>query len=90
MQFLMRQQNGMLFAREMRPSKTNRTIDMLNHYDFSKGVRGKYARRFAQGTNLVLLEPDVAKALPDAASVNETLRTLAGIIRRQKKVAATR
>jgi hypothetical protein len=63
---------------------------MLNHYDFSKGVRGKYAKRFAQGTKLVLLEPDVAKAFPNAASVNETLRALAGIIRRQKKVAATR
>ncbi|MEI6377624.1 MAG: hypothetical protein WCO97_10565 [bacterium] len=63
---------------------------MLAHYDFSKGVRGKYAKRFAHGTNLVLLEPDVAKAFPDAASVNETLRALAGIIRRQKKVAVTR
>jgi hypothetical protein len=63
---------------------------MLDHYDFSKGVRGKYAKRFAQGTNLVLLEPDVAKAFPDAASVNETLRALAGIISRQKKIAVSR
>ena len=63
---------------------------MLDHYDFSKGVRGKFAKRFSQGTNLVLLEPDVAKAFPDAASVNETLRALAGIIRRQKKVAVSR
>ena len=63
---------------------------MLEHYDFSKGVRGKYAKRFGKGTNLVLLEPDVAKAFPDAASVNETLRALVGIIRRQKKVAVSR
>jgi len=63
---------------------------MLDHYDFSKGVRGKYAKRFGKGTNLVLLEPDVAKAFPDAAAVNETLRALAGIIRRQKKVAVSR
>ena len=63
---------------------------MLDHYDFSKGVRGKYAKRFAQGSNLVLLEPDVAKAFPDAASVNETLRALAGIISRQKKIAVSR
>ncbi|MEI6082065.1 MAG: hypothetical protein WCR44_06525 [Verrucomicrobiota bacterium] len=63
---------------------------MLDHYDFSKGVRGKYAKRVAQGTNLVLLEPDVAKAFPNAASVNETLRALAGIIRRQKKIAVSR
>jgi len=70
--------------------KTKPASPMLAHYDFSKGVRGKYAKRFAHGTNLVLLEPDVAKAFPDAASVNETLRALAGIIRRQKKVAVTR
>jgi hypothetical protein len=74
----------------MRLPKTKRSTDMLDHYDFSKGVRGKYAKRFSQGTNLVLLEPDVAKAFPDAASVNETLRALAGIIRRQKKVAVSR
>lgn len=70
--------------------KTKTASGMLDHYDFSKGLRGKYAKRFAQGTNLVLLEPDVAKAFPDAASVNETLRALAGIIRRQKKVAVSR
>jgi hypothetical protein len=70
--------------------KTKPSSVMLDHYDFSKDVRGKYAKRFAQGTNLVLLEPDVAKAFPDAASVNETLRALAGIIRRQKKVAVSR
>jgi hypothetical protein len=74
----------------MRLTKSKRASDMLDHYDFSKGVRGKYAKRFGKGTNLVLLEPDVAKAFPDAASVNETLRALAGIIRRQKKVAVSR
>jgi hypothetical protein len=47
---------------------------MREHYDFSKGVRGKYAKRYAEGTNLVLLEPDVAKEFPDAAAVNEALR----------------
>jgi hypothetical protein len=73
-----------------RISKSKPTPNMLDHYDFSKGVRGKYAKRVAQGTNLVLLEPDVAKAFPDASSVNETLRALAGIIRRQKKIAVSR
>jgi hypothetical protein len=51
-------------------------------------VRGKYARRSAQGTNVVLLEPDVAKAFPSAAAVNESLRALAGIIRRRKELSA--
>ncbi|NBZ96680.1 MAG: hypothetical protein EBR40_09700 [Proteobacteria bacterium] len=45
----------------VRPSKTKSSSNMLDHYDFSKGARGKYAKRSAQGTNLVLLEPDVAK-----------------------------
>ena len=36
--------------------------DMLNEYDFSKGVRGKYAERYAAGTNLVVLAPDLAEA----------------------------
>lgn len=38
--------------------------DMRPHYDFSKAVRGKYAQRYAEGTNVVVLEPDVAKAFP--------------------------
>jgi len=56
---------------------------MREEYDFSKGVRGKYAERFKEGANLILLEPDVAKAFPDAKSVNEALRTL--ISKPQKK-----
>ncbi len=55
---------------------------MRDEYDFSKGVRGKYAKRYAGGTNVVLLEPDVAKEFPDAAAVNEALRK---IIRDKKK-----
>ena len=61
---------------------------MRENYDFAGGVRGKYARRSAQGTNVVLLEPDVAKAFPSAAAVNESLRALAGIIRRRKESPA--
>jgi hypothetical protein len=44
--------------------------------DFSGGVRGKYAARYAAGTNLVLLSPDVAEIFPDSTAVNEALRTL--------------
>ncbi len=56
-------------------------------YDFSKGARGKYARRFAEGTNLVKLEPDVAAVFSDSASVNRALRTLSEIARRVSKRA---
>lgn len=51
------------------------------------GVRGKYVARFRAGSNLVLLDPDVAKAFPDEAAVNEALRLvmqLTEIQRRQK------
>ena len=48
--------------------------EMREEYDFSKGVRGKYAERFAKGSNVVVLEPDVAKAFPDSKSVNRALR----------------
>ena len=47
--------------------------------DFSGGVRGKYAEAFAQGTNLVVLSPEVAEIFPDSTAVNEALRTLARI-----------
>ncbi len=50
--------------------------DMLDEYDFSKGVRGKYAKRYAEGSNVVVLSPDVAQFFPDSESVNEALRAL--------------
>ncbi|MBI4661063.1 MAG: hypothetical protein HY735_19705 [Verrucomicrobia bacterium] len=59
-------------------------------YDFSGGVRGKYVRRHAQGTNVVVLEPDVAKVFPNAEAVNSSLRALADIMRRRQKSAAAR
>jgi hypothetical protein len=55
--------------------------DMLPEYDFSKGVRGKYAKRYDSGTNVVVLDPDVAAVFPDSASVNRALRALADVIR---------
>ena len=58
---------------------------MQAEYDFSRGVRGKHGRRYAQGANVVVLEADVAKAFPNAEAVNDSLRALAGIIRRQHK-----
>jgi len=60
--------------------------DMLEEYDFTGGVRGKYAKRYAEGTNLVVIDPDVAKYFPDHESVNEALRSLTKIIKRQRKL----
>jgi hypothetical protein len=61
--------------------------DMLEEYDFSKGVQGKYVKRYAEGTNVVVIEPDIAEVFPDHDSVNQPLRSLVEIIRRQKKLA---
>lgn len=55
--------------------------EMREEYDFSGGIRGKYAERYARGTNLVRLDPDVAEVFPTAEAVNEALRALAGVIR---------
>jgi hypothetical protein len=55
--------------------------DMLPEYDFSGGVRGKYASRFAKDTVMVVLDPDVAEVFPNPSSVNNALRALGRIIR---------
>lgn len=62
-------------------TKTTSDCEMLAEYDFSGGVRGKYATRFAAGTNVVVLAPDVAEAFPDSAAVNDALRALIKIAR---------
>ena len=44
--------------------------EVLQEYDFAKGVRAKYARRYARGTNVVVVEPDVAKLFANVEAVN--------------------
>jgi hypothetical protein len=61
--------------------------EILPGYDLSGGVRGKYTARLAEGTNLVPLDPDVAKVFPDAKAVNDALRALK-IIEEHKQRAA--
>lgn len=53
--------------------------DMLEEYDFSKGVRGKYAESYQSGCNIAVLSPDVAEYFPDSQSVNTALRALVRI-----------
>jgi len=62
--------------------------DMLKEYNFSKGVRGKYSKKYAKGTNVVVIETDVAKYFPDHEAVNEALRSLVTIIEKQAKTPA--
>ena len=70
----------------MKEKLTNQTTleqddaDMLDEYDFSEGVRGKYAERYHASKNLIRLDPDVVKVFPDTKTVNDALRALAKII----------
>ncbi|HET7622102.1 MAG TPA: hypothetical protein VFK39_09400 [Gemmatimonadaceae bacterium] len=64
------------------PSGEDNREEILPEYDFSEGRRNKYAERYAAGTNVVVLDPDVAAVFSNPAEVNEVLRTVAGIIRK--------
>jgi hypothetical protein len=62
--------------------------DLRPEYDFASmagGVRGKYVERYRAGTNIVLLEPDVAAAFPNAESVNTALRMLLNVAQRSQQ-----
>jgi hypothetical protein len=69
-------------------TKTEANGDLRSDYDFSKGVRGKYAKRYAAGSNVVLLAPDVAKVFGDSESVNRALRGLIEVAGKAVKAAS--
>ena len=62
--------------------------DMLDEYDFSEGIQGKYAERYKANRNLIRLDADVAKMFPDTKSVNDALRALGKIIVDHQKKAS--
>ncbi len=62
-----RKWEGDISVSEIREQKDK---DMLEEYDFSKGVQGKYAKRYAEGTNVIVIEPDVVKYFPDHDAVH--------------------
>lgn len=74
---------------ENMPDKPKQDDAMRDHYDFSGGVRGKYAPRYAEATNVVVLAPDVAAMFPDAVAVNEALRTLVRMSAKTVRAKAT-
>jgi hypothetical protein len=61
--------------------------EMRDEYDFTGGVRGKYAARYAQGTNIVVLDSDVAEIFPTSQAVNDALRALATVIRNRERAS---
>ena len=65
--------------------KENKNDEMLSEYDFSKGIRGKYSKRYTEGTNIIMIDPDLHDYFPDQKSVNEALRSLVNIIKRHER-----
>lgn len=61
---------------------------MDDEYDFPRGVRGKYAARFREGSNVVVLDPDVVAEFPTPEEVHETLRRVARRRARRRRPAA--
>jgi len=65
--------------------KESKNKEMLKEYDFSKGVRGKYTKRYHLSSNIIVLEPDVAQYFPNSESVNQALRTIT-LLNKKRKV----
>lgn len=63
--------------------------EMLDEYDFSNGIRGKYSKAYENSVNIVKLDKDVTKFFPDTKSVNEALRTLINMMKNNKIVNAS-
>ena len=63
--------------------KTDEEDEMLDEYDFTGGVRGKYVDRVTGRKNVIVLEPDVAEVFTDSEAVNQALRGLLPIIQKQ-------
>jgi len=61
---------------------------MRAEYDFSDAIQGKHHRAYKEGTNIVLLEPDIARVFRDSASVNRALRMLMEVARNQTPKSA--
>lgn len=57
---------------------------MRKEYDFSNARPNKYAKKYAEGTNIVVIEPDLLKFFPDSESVNTALRALVSIFPKSK------
>lgn len=68
--------------------KKTEDMEIREEYDFSGGIRGKYAKRYAEGTNVIVLDPELTELFPDSKSVNEALKYLAKLVRQTRKKAA--
>ena len=71
-----------------RRNKKSDRDTMRPEYDFSGAKRGVTAARYAQGTNIAIIDPEVLDVFPDSATVNRTLRALAPVLRLQLRPAS--
>jgi hypothetical protein len=72
----------------MKKTKIKREPQMRKEYDFSQGVRGKHNKRFMEGSNVAVIDAELAKIFPDSKSVNQALRSLVTIARKSVKEKA--
>ncbi|MBN1943740.1 MAG: hypothetical protein JW849_10650 [Phycisphaerae bacterium] len=63
--------------------KRDNHSDMRSEYDFTGAERGKYAQRYAEGTNVILLDPDLREVFPDSESVNRVLHAIVDSLRQK-------
>ena len=73
----------------MNQTKNQDTDELRSEYDFTGGIRGKHHLAYKAGTNVVLLDADVAKAFPDSLSVNSALRLLLEVAEKQARSKRT-
>jgi len=66
-------------------TKTVRTDEILLEYDFSRAERNKYASRYARGSAVVVLEPEVAEVFPTSSEANDALRAIARIVLKRRR-----
>ena len=77
--------SGKIMKKQIKRKSTEGGDSMRPEYDFSSGVRGKHAARYAQGTNVIVLEPDVAREFRTAEEVNETLRAVSKLLQQKRR-----
>ncbi|MDA3790606.1 MAG: hypothetical protein PF503_19195 [Desulfobacula sp.] len=66
-------------------SPISKDSNMMEEYDFSKGIRGKYSKRFTEGTNVVVIDPDVAEYFFNTKAINDALRSIIPVIQQNVK-----
>ena len=70
-----------------RPRRTHNELRSEYNFDYSKAIRGRYHQRLSkEGANVVVLEPDIAKAFRDSATVNDALRSLLELARSTRRL----